>query len=84
MVTLEIFVTAALFSMTFRLLAPGRASFSLTLQVLAYSVAPHVLCVVPLLGGLAETEMPYTSPKGRPTAILLSMRELHRKFHREG
>lgn len=53
LVTLEIFVTAALFSMTFRLLAPGRASFSLTLQVLAYSVAPHVLCVVPLLGGLA-------------------------------
>lgn len=53
LVTLEIYVTAALFSMAFRLLAPERASFSLTLQVLAYSVAPHVLCVVPLLGGLA-------------------------------
>ena len=37
-----------------------------------------------LIRALAETEMPYTSPKGRPTAILLSMRELHRKFHREG
>lgn len=51
--TLEIFVTAALFNMAFRLIAPNHASFSLTLQVLAYSVAPHLLCVVPLLGGVA-------------------------------
>lgn len=37
-----------------------------------------------LIRALAETEMPYTSPKGRPTAILMSMRELNRKFHRDG
>lgn len=37
-----------------------------------------------LIRALAETEMPYTSPRGRPTAILMSMRELNRKFHREG
>lgn len=36
-----------------------------------------------LIRALAETEMPYTSPRGRPTAILLSIRELNRKFHRE-
>ncbi len=33
---------------------------------------------------LARCEMPYTSPRGRPTLILMSLRELHRKFGREG
>ncbi len=33
---------------------------------------------------LAHCEMPYTSPRGRPTLILMSLRELHRKFGREG
>ncbi len=33
---------------------------------------------------LAGCEMPYTSPRGRPTLILMSLRELHRKFGREG
>lgn len=31
---------------------------------------------------LAETEMPYTCPHGRPTLIMLSFRELNRKFGR--
>ena len=33
---------------------------------------------------LAHCEMPYTSPRGRPTLILMSLQELHRKFGREG
>jgi len=36
-----------------------------------------------LIRDLAQTEMPYTSPRGKPTVILLSHRELNRKFGRE-
>jgi len=36
-----------------------------------------------LIRDLAHTEMPYTSPRGKPTVILLSHRELNRKFGRE-
>jgi DNA mismatch repair protein MutL len=33
---------------------------------------------------LAQSEMPYTSPRGRPTLIFNSLKELHRKFGRDG
>lgn len=36
-----------------------------------------------LIRDLAGTDMPYTSPRGKPTVILLSYRELNRKFGRE-
>ena len=36
-----------------------------------------------LIRDLARTEMPYTSPRGKPTVILLSYRELNRKFGRD-
>ncbi|MGD9781783.1 MAG: DNA mismatch repair endonuclease MutL [Kiritimatiellia bacterium] len=36
-----------------------------------------------LIRDLARTEMPYTSPRGKPTVVLLSFRELNRKFGRE-
>jgi DNA mismatch repair protein MutL len=36
-----------------------------------------------LIRDLARTEMPYTSPRGKPTVILLTYRELNRKFGRE-
>ena len=35
-----------------------------------------------LVADLAETEMPYTSPRGRPTLIFTSFSELDRKFSR--
>ena len=35
-----------------------------------------------LVSDLAETEMPYTSPRGRPTLIYTSFTELDRKFSR--
>ena len=35
-----------------------------------------------LVADLARTEMPYTSPRGRPTLIFTSFSELHRKFGR--
>ena len=37
-----------------------------------------------LVVDLAQCEMPYTSPRGRPTLIFTSTKELHRKFGREG
>jgi DNA mismatch repair protein MutL len=36
-----------------------------------------------LVAGLAKTEMPYTSPRGRPTLIYTSFSELDRKFSRD-
>ncbi len=36
-----------------------------------------------LVKELAATEMPYTCPRGRPTMIFTSLRELNRKFGRE-
>jgi len=36
-----------------------------------------------LVTDLAKTEMPYTSPRGRPTLIYTSFTELNRKFGRE-
>lgn len=35
-----------------------------------------------LVVDLAGTEMPYTSPRGRPTVMLSSIQELHKKFGR--
>ncbi len=35
-----------------------------------------------LVVDLAGTEMPYTSPRGRPTLVFTSLSELHRKFGR--
>lgn len=37
-----------------------------------------------LVVDLAQCEMPYTSPRGRPTLIFTSLKELHRKFGRDG
>lgn len=37
-----------------------------------------------LVADLAETEMPYTCPHGRPTLILTTFKELNRRFGREG
>ena len=37
-----------------------------------------------LVEELSGTEMPYASPRGKPTMILTPWRELNRKFGREG
>jgi len=37
-----------------------------------------------LVADLAQTEMPYTCPHGRPTLILTTFKELNRRFGREG
>ncbi len=48
----EIFFTAALFFVLFRLVAPNNVNFNLIIQVIAYSSAPILLAVVPALGSM--------------------------------
>jgi len=46
---------AGLFNLMIRLVQPDRANFSTTLRVVAYSAAPGVLCVVPVVGTYAAS-----------------------------
>lgn len=50
---LQLYLFAFLMFMVYRILKPERASFSLVFQILAYSYAPTLLCIVPALGSLA-------------------------------
>ena len=50
---LQLYVFSALIHLAYRFVAPGRASFPLLFQVMAYSSAPALLCVIPGLGSLA-------------------------------
>lgn len=52
MITLELFFAAALYHLVFRLFTPAHANFSLVFQVLAYSSAPALLCIVPVAGSI--------------------------------
>lgn len=52
MITLELFFAAALYHLVFRLVTPNNANFSLVFQVLAYSSAPALLCIVPVAGSI--------------------------------
>lgn len=53
LLVLQLYVFAALMFLAYRLIARERTSFSLVFQVMAYSSAPALLCVVPALGSLA-------------------------------
>lgn len=50
---IQLYISAAILTWVFRLIVPGRSRFSLLFQVLAYSSAPSILCIVPLLGSVA-------------------------------
>lgn len=52
MITLELFFAAALYHLVFKLFTPEHANFSLVFQVLAYSSAPSLLCIVPVAGSI--------------------------------
>lgn len=51
-VTMELFIASALYFLIFRLLVPKKANYQLIFQVLAYSAAPALLCVVPVAGSV--------------------------------
>ena len=53
LMTMELFVAAALYFLIFKLIVPTRANYQLIFQVLAYSTAPSLLCVVPVAGSVA-------------------------------
>lgn len=47
---LQAYLVSGLLFLMYRLIAGSKVNFSVIFQVVAYSVAPHVLCVVPVLG----------------------------------
>lgn len=50
---LQLYVFSALIHLAYRLVAPNQTSFPLVFQIMAYSSAPALLCVIPGLGSLA-------------------------------
>lgn len=52
---LQLFVFSLLMFFAYRLVAPPKANFMLVYQVLVYSSAPWLLCVVPGIGSIAGT-----------------------------
>lgn len=53
LLTLQLFFFAGVFFLMVRLVQPDRARFAVLFRVIAYSAAPTVMCVVPLVGPLA-------------------------------
>lgn len=53
LLVLQLYVFTALMFLAYRVVARERTSFSLIFQIMAYSSAPALLCVVPALGSLA-------------------------------
>ena len=51
--TLQIYIFAGLLTLAWRIIAPGRANYTVVFQVLAYAEAPGLLCLVPAIGALA-------------------------------
>ena len=49
----QLYVIAALLHVTYGFVTGGRSSFGLLFQVIAYSSAPALICIVPVLGSLA-------------------------------
>ena len=49
----KLYVLSALFFCIFQLIIPKKNNFTLIYQVVAYSVAPSLLCIVPIAGSLA-------------------------------
>lgn len=52
---LQLYFFSFLMFLVYRFFAPARATFSLVFQVIAYSSAPALLCVIPAVGSLAGT-----------------------------
>lgn len=52
---LQLFAFAALMYFAYRIIAPAKTRFTLIYQVLIYSSAPWLLCVIPGVGSLAGT-----------------------------
>ena len=53
MLTAQIYLFTGLLYLTWRIVAPDKADFSLIFKVLAYAEAPGILCLVPVIGNAA-------------------------------
>ncbi|WP_022657009.1 YIP1 family protein [uncultured Desulfovibrio sp.] len=53
LLVLQLYVFSALVHLAYRFVAPDRTSFPLVFQIMSYSSAPALLCVIPGLGSLA-------------------------------
>ena len=53
MLTVQIYLFTGLLYLTWRIVAPDKADFSLIFKVLAYAEAPGILCLVPVIGNAA-------------------------------
>lgn len=51
--TLMLFFISGVYYAAFRIIAPEKANYALIFQILAYSAAPDLLCIVPVVGSLA-------------------------------
>lgn len=50
---LQLYIYSLLIYLMYRLVAPGRGGFPLIFQIMAYSSAPALLCVIPAIGSIA-------------------------------
>lgn len=50
---LQLYFLSFLMYLVYRVMNPAKATFALIFQIMAYSAAPAVLCVIPVLGSLA-------------------------------
>lgn len=48
----QLYIFSFLMALAYRLVAPQNATFPLVFQIMAYSSAPAVLCVIPVLGSI--------------------------------
>jgi len=53
MLTVQIYLFTGLLYLTWRIVAPDKADFSVIFKVLAYAEAPGILCLVPVVGNAA-------------------------------
>ena len=51
--TMQLFAMSALYFLVFKLITPQHANYQLIFQVMAYSSAPGLLCIVPVAGTVA-------------------------------
>lgn len=50
---MQLYIFTFLLTLAYKILAPNKASFGLLFQIMVYSSAPSILCIVPILGSLA-------------------------------
>lgn len=53
MMALQLYVLSFIMYLVYRILVPQRVTYALVFQIMAYSAAPAILCLVPIIGSIA-------------------------------